>query len=111
MRWVRLAGAVASVGLGIWAPPSRGGIAEIVRFFVRTFPAPRPLFAMQMYGKLRPASLTEVESPPEPVGNRSELRVYAAVNIAGKTTACSLAPKIVDIDMSTDPNPSTPTGT
>jgi hypothetical protein len=73
MRWVRLAGAVASLGLGIWAPPvtwrhTLQPIAEIVRFFVRTFPAPRPLFAMQMYGKLKPASLTEVESPPAPVG-------------------------------------------
>jgi hypothetical protein len=37
-------------------------ITEIIRFFERTFPARRLLFAVQVYEKLDPASLAEVQA-------------------------------------------------
>ena len=63
-------------------------ITEIIRFFDRTFPARRLLFAVQVYEKLEPASLAEVQA----LLDWSELRVYA-LNSAGKNHGLLLGTK------------------
>jgi hypothetical protein len=63
-------------------------ITEIVRFFDRTFPARRLLFAVQVYEKLDPASLAEVQA----LVDWSELRVHA-LNVAGRNHGLLLGTK------------------
>jgi hypothetical protein len=63
-------------------------VTEIIQFFDRTFPARRMLFAVQVYEKVDPASLSEVQA----LVDWSELRVYA-FNVAGKNHGLLLATK------------------
>jgi hypothetical protein len=51
---------------------------EIMRFFERTFLGRKMLFAVQVYEKLNPASLADVQA----LVGWSELRVYA-LNVPG----------------------------
>jgi hypothetical protein len=63
-------------------------ITEIIQFFDRTFPARKMLFAIQVYEKVDPASLSEAQV----LVDWSELRVYA-FNVAGKNHGLLLATK------------------
>jgi hypothetical protein len=63
-------------------------ITEIIQFFDRTFPARKMLFAVQVYEKVDPASLSEVQA----LVDWSDLRVYA-FNVAGKNHGLLLATK------------------
>jgi hypothetical protein len=63
-------------------------ITDIIRFFDRTYPARKMLFAVQVYEKVDAASLSEVQT----LVDWSELRVYA-FNLAGKNHGLLLATK------------------
>ena len=81
--WGKALDEVIGLDLRSTAPP----ISEIIRFFDRTFSTGRLLLAVQVYEKVNPVSLTDVQALLE----WSELRSTISM-LPGRTMACCSAP-------------------